>query len=63
MVEKAFLPKNLLGSGMKAFPIADNPAHGLIAGKRQDCVDMIRHYQEQSDVPTAFGIIKLSGLK
>ena len=43
MIKEAFLPRDTIVVLMKVFPLSNYAAHPLIAAKREDGMNMIRH--------------------
>jgi hypothetical protein len=58
MIEETFLPLDPVGAGVKMFPTANDAAHRLIARNREEGMQVIRHKQEQCDVPVLFVFVE-----
>src|SRR5438093_9336732 len=58
MVEITFLPRDRVFTRVKVFPITNNAAHRLVAREGNKRMQMIRHQEEQSDVPALSGFIR-----
>ena len=61
MVEVSLLPNDPVLATLKMLPVADDPAHALVACERQEGMEMIGHQQKQRDVPTLFSLVEPSG--
>ena len=58
MVEITFLPRGRVFTRVKVFPITNDAAHRLVAREGNKRMQMIRHQEEQCDVPALSGFIR-----
>ncbi len=59
MIKVAFLPRDIVFTSPEMFPVANNSTHGLIACEREKRVNVVRHQQEQRDVPSLLFLIEI----
>jgi len=58
MVEITFLPRDRVFTRVKVFPITNDAAHRLVAREGNKRIQMIRHQEEQCDVPALSPFIR-----
>jgi len=63
MIEEILLPDDVVLMSLEMLPVANYSTHGLAAREREERVNVIRHQQEHSDVPTLLRPVESRGIE
>ena len=63
MIEKVFLPPHARSPNLPRFPASNNQSHVAIERKGQECMEMVRHEEEEMAVPCPPPVIKGGGVE